>query len=104
MRNLDVKDALGGGSYRGVYADFLSGTVKIFKLNLPCDLGEQSVIASQPYIRAGMKLGPPLTHKDLARFNNLAAKPFDAEPFPYAIPAVGSASLSFFVCHEITLL
>jgi hypothetical protein len=61
--------------------------------------GEDRVVPSHTDVGAGVILGTPLAHKNIAGDNDLAAELLDAEPPARAIAAVAGAAACFLMCH-----
>jgi hypothetical protein len=73
--------------------------VQTFEHNDAIDLGKESEILAQPYIRPGVNARPVLANQDGTGMNHLPPKSFHSESLTGAVPAISGASLSFFMSH-----
>jgi hypothetical protein len=65
------------------------------------NFGEQGVIFAEADISAGMPLGAPLAHDNIAGHAGFAAKQLYAEALTAGVAPVARRSACFFVCHEM---
>src|SRR5579859_1186068 len=66
------------------------------------NLGEQSVIASQADVLAGLDLGAALPHQNRTAAHQVASEALGAQPLGLGIAAVPRTAESFFMCHYAT--
>ena len=71
------------------------------ELHVTITLREQRVIAADANIQARMKTRAPLTNKNVARNDLLAAENLDAQAFGFGVTAVLTAAACFFMCHAV---
>ena len=63
---------------------------------------EEGVVLATADIIAGVEVGAPLAHDDLARADDLAAETLDAEPLSVGVPTVPGARCTLLVRHGVT--
>src|SRR5262249_47187824 len=73
------------------------------KLDRTVGSREDRVVAADPDMRAGMKLGAALAHDDVAGDYDLSAELLDAEPPAAAVAPVARRAARFFMRHPSLL-
>src|SRR5207253_2177702 len=71
----------------------------VVKLHDAVDLGEESVVATDADVRAGIELRAALADDDRSAADELAGEPLHAEHLRLRVAAVARRALSFFVSH-----
>src|SRR6476620_3697548 len=68
---------------------------------MPCDQGEQRVVATAADPVAGVEVGAALPDNDLAGVHQLAAEPLDSQPLSIRVPTVARRGCALLVCHIV---
>src|SRR5205807_8889814 len=84
-----------------VDADFQPLLVLVLELDLPVHQGEEGVVRRTAHVGAGMKLGAPLPHQDMAGPHVLAPEPLDAEVLGIRVAPVARGADTLLVRHDL---
>ena len=84
---------------RWIDAYSLLRLAEAFEFHNSRDQCEESVVAPDAYIAAGVHLRTPLTDQDAAGRNKLSAEALHSQPLGIAIATVARTSTTFFMSH-----
>jgi hypothetical protein len=82
-----------------VDADLLACSVFVFKGYNSINQGEKSIISTHSDILARVKLGPQLSHQDVAGQYRLPSKTLNTPSLACTVPTISGASSCFLMCH-----
>src|SRR5215204_6298488 len=95
-----VSAGLGGHRVGGHDVDD-AATAAAAELHRPGDEREQGVVTAAAYTEPGVEVGAALPDDDLARVDDLAAEPLDAEALRVGVAPVAGGRRALLVSHGI---
>ena len=96
LRSCRRNCCLCGWQLRRLHGDEASALSLVLKLDLPGDLGKESVVAAAADIQPRLQFCPALTHDDGASRYDLPGKPLHAQPLCRGVTPVAAGRRTLF--------